>query len=219
MGFLFFGKKSSEVKEALSHVDQISENLKHSFTRIKSDIKVVRDWLSFFKTRDEEYAKRFEDMESRIDEIGQVMSYLAERETVTPKQQSPQKQSKVQEISKEQAYYPQEISNLPPRIERTPLDDLTETQKAIFFRLGVFQRESGQEWTSLKTLSTDLYPGKSYDKVRSTVSEYVGILVDAGLIHKLRKGKQTYLAITEKGKTYFKGNESKQPEQIIPKPK
>ena len=104
-------------------------------------------------------------------------------------------------------------------MERTPLDDLTETQKAIFFRLGVFQRESGQEWTALKTLATDLYPGKSYDKVRSTVSEYIGILVDAGLIHKLRKGKQTYLAITEKGKTYFKGNEAKQPEKIEPKSK
>ena len=216
MGFLFFGKKKSkksEVNEALAHVNQISDNLKHSFVRIKSDIKVVRDWLSFFKTRDEDYSKRFIDMESRIEEIGQVMTYLAERENVV------EKQPKVQEKSKEQPYYPKESSNLPPRMERTPLDDLTETQKAIFFRLGVFQRESGQEWTALKTLATDIYPGKSYDKVRSTVSEYIGILVDAGLIHKLRKGKQTYLAITEKGKTYFKGNEAKQPEKIEPKSK
>ena len=208
MGFLFFKKKKSEVNQALDHVNQISENLKHSFTRIKTDIKVVRDWLSFFKTRDEEYNDRFKNMESRIDEIGQVMSYLAEREN------SPQKQPNLQGSQKEKPYYDDGNEKLPPRIERTPLDDLTETQKAIFFRLGAFQRESGQEWTALKTLASDLYPSKSYDKVRSTVSEYIGILVDAGFIHKLRKGKQTYLAITEKGKTYFKSNETKQPKEI-----
>lgn len=213
MGFLFFGKKKSEVNNALDHVNQISENLKHSFIRIKTDIKVVRDWLSFFKTRDEEYSDRFKNMESRIEEIGQVISYLADREN------SLQKQPKTRESSKEKPYYDYENEKLPPRVERTPLDDLTETQKAIFFRLGAFQRESGQEWTALKTLASDLYPGKSYDKVRSTVSEYIGILVDAGLIHKLRKGKQTYIAITEKGKSYFKNNEVKQPKRIEKKTK
>ncbi|MBT3866217.1 hypothetical protein HOF78_03930 [Candidatus Woesearchaeota archaeon] len=213
MGFLFFGKKKSDVNKALDHVNQISENLKHSFIRIKTDIKVVRDWLSFFKTRDEEYVDRFKNMESRIEEISQVMSYLAERENNPPRQQKPQ------ESSKEKPYYHDETEKLPPRMERTPMDDLTETQKAIFFRLGAFQRESGQEWTALKTLASDLYPSKSYDKVRSTVSEYIGILVDAGFIHKLRKGKQTYLAITEKGKTYFKTDEVKQPKKIEPKTK
>ncbi len=205
MGFLFSRKKRSEVNEAVSHINQISENLKNSFTRIKSDIKVIRDWLSFFKTRDEEYGERFQNLESRIEEISQVISYLAERENSTPAQ------PKKRETSKEKLYYDDEESNLPPKMTRSPLDDLTETQKAIFFRLGAFQRESGQEWTALKTLAMDLYPGKTYDKVRSTVSEYIGILVDARLIHKLRKGKQTYIAITEKGKSYFQNNEAKQP--------
>ena len=99
MGFLFFGKKKSDVNKALDHVNQISENLKHSFIRIKTDIKVVRDWLSFFKTRDEEYVDRFKNMESRIEEISQVMSYLAERENNPPRQQKPQ------ESSKEKPYY------------------------------------------------------------------------------------------------------------------
>ncbi len=208
MGFLFFGKKRSEVDEAVEHINQISGNLKKSFTRIKSDIKVVRDWLSFFKDKDGEYEDRFKNMESRIEEMGQVLSYLAKKDQI--QQVEPAKRKKVQ---KEEQYYDYEPKESYPEVTRSPLDDLTETQKAMFFRLGAFQRESGQEWTSLKTLAQDLYPGKPYDKVRSTVSEYVGIMADAGILYKNRKGKQTYIAITEKGNKFFKTNKEKQPKK------
>ena len=122
-------------------------------------------------------------------------------------------------MAKEAPYYPAEERSAIPSIRRSFLDDLTETQKAMFFRLGSFQRESGQEWTALKTLAQDIYPGKTYDKVRSTVSEYIGILVDAGLIAKTRKGKQTYITITEKGQQYFKKNDKKAPKKQIQKTK
>ena len=213
MGFLFFGKKRSEVK-ALDHMNQISSNLRHSFIRIKSDIKVVRDWLSFFKTKNEEYETRFKNVESRIDELGQVITYLTQKDQIYEQQGQ-----KAQKPSKEKPYYDIGASSLPHLAEKTLIDDLTETQKIMFFRLGAFQRESGQQWTSLKVLAQDLYPGKSYDKVRSTVSEYIGILVDAGLIHKMRKGKQTYIAITQKGQAFFKKNNPKPKKKPIPKTK
>jgi hypothetical protein len=208
MGFLFFGKKRSQKDNSLEHINHISENLKNSFVRIKSDIKVVRDWLSFFKTKDEEYNTRFKDIESRLEELGEVISYLSESEKV--QQSTPQNN---QNTKKEQQYYDYDAST--PK--RTPLDDLTETQQAIFLRLVAFQRESGQEWTPLKSLAQDIYPGKSYDKIRSTVSEYVGIMVDVGILKKTRKGKQTYITITEKGKEYF--NKKRTTNKTTPKPK
>jgi hypothetical protein len=213
MGFLFFGKKKS-VKAALDNINHISDNLKHSFTRIKSDIKVVRDWLSFFKTKNEEYEDRFKNLDSRIDELGQVITYLTQKDQIY--EQQIQNTPKPQ---KEKPYYEIGSNSMPPIAEKTLIDDLTETQKIMFFRLGAFQRESGQQWTSLKVLAQDLYPGKPYDKVRSTVSEYVGILVDAGLIHKMRKGKQTYIAITQKGQEFFKKNNPKPKKKPLQKSK
>tara|TARA_Y100000310_G_scaffold122983_1_gene121736 strand:- start:532 stop:1173 length:642 start_codon:yes stop_codon:yes gene_type:complete len=213
MGFLFFGKKRSEKDEAVEHINQISENLKKSFIRIKTDIKLVRDWLSFFKTKDGEYENRFKDIESRIDEMGEVIAYLADKDQTASR--TPQRPEK----AKEAPYYGTEETHPLPKMKRSFLDDLTETQRAMFLRLGAFQRESGQEWTSLKTLAQDIYPGKTYDKVRSTVSEYIGILVDAGLIAKTRKGKQTYITITEKGQQYFKKNDKKAPKKQVQKAK
>jgi len=198
MGFLFFGKKKKEVDEAVEHINTISQNLKTSFIRVKADIKVVRDWLSFFKDKDGEYQERFDNVESRMQEMSEVIAYLAERDQVSS--QAPKTAQKTQG---NQQYYQYEEKIAPATPQRSILDDLTETQRAIFLRLGVFQRESGQEWTSLKGIAQDIYPHKSYDKVRSTLSEYVGILIDCGLLRKTRKGKQTYISITEKGQQYI----------------
>ncbi|MDP3916734.1 MAG: hypothetical protein Q8Q42_00410 [Nanoarchaeota archaeon] len=210
MGFLFFRKKRSESDEALEKVNQISNNLKNSFNRIKSDIKVIRDWLSFFKTKNEEYNQNFKNIESRLDEMGEVLAYLTEKDQIIQKAQISPK------APKEAQYYDYEE---PRSTKITPLDHLTDTQKAIFFRLGAFQRESGQEWTPLKTLAQDIYPGKTYDKVRSTISEYIGILVDVSLIKKNRKGKQTYIGITEKGQEYLQQNAPKNTKKPLQKGK
>jgi len=215
MGFLFFGKKrSSEVKEALGHIDTISQNLKNSFSKIKIDMKVIRDWLSYFKTKDKEYENRFKDMESRIDEIGEVITYI--HKTTNNLQQTPPKTTS--ETSKEPPYYQYEKELTPKTPSTHIVEHLTETQKAIFFRLGTFQAETGKEWISIKVLAHDLYPRKSYDKIRSTISEYIGILMDAGLVEKMRKGKQTYIKITPKGQEYFQT--SKRPiKKTVPKKK
>ena len=211
MHFSFFKKKKIKQEEAIEHINHISKNLKKSFNHIKVDIKLVRDWLSFFKTKDGEYENRFKEIESRIEEIGQVIAYLADKDQKTPQNQ--------QKITKEMQYYSDEEEIPLQKINKSFLDGLTDTQRAMFLRLGVFQRESGQEWTSLKTLAQDIYPGKTYDKVRSTVSEYIGILVDAGLIEKTRKGKQTYITITEKGQQYFKKNDKKTLKKQVQKTK
>jgi len=214
MGFLFFGKKKKQVDNPVEHMNKIADNLKTSFIRVKSDIKVVRDWLSFFKTQSEEHEERFRNIESRVEELSEVVSYLADKE-----QSRPQTLQTTQESSKEPQYYEYEKKIPSSQPQKTVLETLTETQQALFLRIGAFQRESGQEWTPLKALAQDIYPGKSYDKVRSTISEYVGLLVDVGLIRKMRKGKQTYVSITEKGQNYFKKNESKSPKKQVSKAK
>jgi hypothetical protein len=214
MGFLFFGKKRKQGNNPVEHMNKIADNLKTSFVRVKADIKVVRDWLSFFKTQSEEHEQRFKNVESRIEELSEVVAYMADRD-----QNRPQQPQTHQQTTKEPQYYEYEKRISPPLPQKTILEGLTETQQALFLRIGAFQRESGQDWTPLKSLAQDIYPGKSYDRVRSTISEYVGLLADVGLIRKMRKGKQTYVSITEQGQVYFKKNESKSPKKAVSKAK
>jgi hypothetical protein len=214
MGFLFFGKKKKQADNPVEHMNKIADNLKTSFIRVKADIKVVRDWLSFFKTQAEDHEQRFKNIESRVEELSEVIAYLADKD-----QNNTQPTPKTPQATREPQYYDYEEKITPPQKQKTILDNLTETQQALFLRIGAFQRESGQEWTPLKTLAQDIYPGKSYDRVRSTISEYVGLLVDVGLIKKMRKGKQTYVSVTEQGKTYFSKNNTKLPKKAVSKSK
>ncbi len=214
MGFSLFGKKGSNADKAVEHMTLISENLKNSFVRVKTDIKVVRDWLSYFKTKDDEYEERFKAIESSVDELSEVLAYLTEKE-----QEAPQPQIIREKPTREEPYYAIEEKIPSQQQPRSILDDLTETQRAIFLRLAAFQRESGQEWTSLKALAHDIYPDKLYDKVRSTLSEYVGLLIDTGLIKKTRRGKQTYLAVTQKGQQYVGTEDDKKAKKPIAKAK
>jgi len=93
----------------------------------------------------------------------------------------------------------QEREEMPAKV----LGDLTETQKSMFYRLGTLLYESSQEWITTKALAQELYPNKRYDVVRSTLSEYISILIESGLVKKRRKGKLTYLSITKKGVNLF----------------
>ena len=97
---------------------------------------------------------------------------------------------------------------------------LVSGSSSSLVRFGPVQSISGPlPVQSRPALAQDLYPGKPYDKVRSTVSEYIGILVDAGLLHKMRKGKQTYIATTQKGQDFFQKNNPKQKKKPIAKAK
>jgi hypothetical protein len=84
------------------------------------------------------------------------------------------------------------------------VEELTDTQKSMFYRAGLLLQESGQEWIALKSLASDLYPEREYDQVRSTTSEYVNVLVDNGLLDKKRRGKHTLISLTKKGNHFFK---------------
>jgi len=195
----FFKKKSNPDSEG--HFQQINSNLKESFARIKRDIQATRDWLTYFKDREQDHEKRLKDTESRIDEIDAILTYMQEAQ-----KQQKNKQERIN-IQKEEV----EEDEQPAKI----LNDLTDTQKAIFLRLGTLLYESSQEWITAKALALEIYPEKPYDKIRSTLSEYTSILIEAGLVKKKRRGKLTYLSITEKGLAFFEKSKKTKLRKIL----
>jgi hypothetical protein len=171
----------------------INDNLRDSFSKIKQDMKIMKDWISHLNDRDNLRKKDLEAVNSKISGMDETIGYI----TLALKQRD--EGSSEQQI---EAIPTGTIAALPSK-STTPLNNLTDTQLAMFHRAGLLLDESGQEWIAIKALAIDLYPDKEYDQVRSTTSEYVGILVDNSLLEKRRRGKQTYIGLTKKGAQIF----------------
>ncbi len=187
------------------YLQSINSNLKESFARIKKDIQATRDWLSYFKDRENDHEGRLKNIESRLEELGEVLTYMQD----TPRERKTRNYEESVVITED--VEDEERGDTTQRV----LNDLTDTQKAIFHRLGTLLHESSQEWITAKALAQEIYPEKTYDKVRSTLSEYTSILIESGLIKKKRKGKLTYLSITEKGLGLFDKNKKAKLKKIL----
>ncbi|MDP1694580.1 MAG: hypothetical protein Q8L34_03495 [Candidatus Woesearchaeota archaeon] len=189
---MWFSKKREEDNEYREDLERLNANLKHSFVKIKEDIKAIKEWIDYFEGQHTDHKNKFKHVENRLADIDQTVSYVLlapSKQQARLIQQEEKLEEEVKEIL-EQAPSPQYLRLL---------DDLTETQKSMFYRLALLLKEADQEWMTIKSLATDLYPNKQYDQVRSTTSEYVNVLVESGLLEKRRRGKQTYITITKKG--------------------
>ena len=220
MGFWFFRKKREEKEvEVVGPIQSLHNNLKTSFSRIRSDIQVVRDWLTQMKDKDQDQDHKINELSNKIEELGDVLAYMQKsqnrlreeilRVTLPPiKKDIPitTNQPPKQETEEE----PIMIETSQPTNPSALLENLTETQQAMFLRLGTIMNEAGQEWIPLKALAQELYPEKEYPKVRSTVSEYADILGEFYLLDKKRRGKQSYVTLSKKGKQIFNKDKKKQ---------
>jgi len=201
---MWFSKKRDDALLTAHHEElaRLNINLKHSFLKIKEDIRAIRAWIDYFEAQHREHKSKFKHVESRLAQMDEVVSYAL---------LAPQKQTK------EDLRLQEEVKEI---VEQAPtphylklLDNLTETQKAMFHRLALLLKEAGQEWITIKSLAIDLYPDKAYDQIRSMMSEYVNILVESGLLEKRRRGKQAYVTVTNKGKQLLE----KAKQEVAPK--
>lgn len=190
---MWFSKKREDSLQPdyQEEIIRLNTNLKHSFLKIKEDIKAIKLWIDYFEGQHKEHKSKFKHVESRLTQMDDFISYsvLASQKQERLTKQESVLQEEVKEIL-EQAPSPHYLKLL---------EDLTETQKTMFYRLALLLKEADQEWVTIKTLATDLYPNKPYDQVRSTASEYANVLIESGLLEKRRRGKQTYITITKKG--------------------
>ncbi len=204
---MWFSKKREESdSEYREDLERLNANLKHSFVKIKEDIRAIKEWIEYFEGQHKDHKNKFRHVEGRLSQIDQTVSYVL---LAPPKQQAQliQEEKLEEEVKEilEQAPTPQYLKLL---------DDLTETQRSMFYRLSILLKEADQEWMTMKALATDLYPNKQYDQVRSTTSEYVNVLMEAGLLEKRRRGKQTYIGITEKGRQVIKKVQQEEPQKV-----
>ena len=160
--------------------ERLNNNLKIAFFKVKEDISAIKLVLNNLFEHNEENRQDLKKIESRLDEISEVISYISEDKNIAAQKQ----------IKKD---------DQPETTSDNLFEDLTETQKSIFLLLTKLTKESGQEWIPIKSLAREGYPNKEYKDVRSTLSEYISILMEYGLVKRKRNGKQSFVSVTNNG--------------------
>ena len=195
MWWLFSNKKrdvdtsSSYSIHLFSKIKTMEENLKNSFFNIKKDIHKVNTVVFM-------HDDKITHLKERVKYLETLMENLREFESGG-------------ELSKEK---PNKKEAQAPASVQTDItihdhiikwEDLTNIQQNLFMRLGLLQIESSQRRIAMKNLAEELYPEKTYNDVRSMISDYVNLLNEYGLIKKTRKGRQIFVSITEKGLLFY----------------
>jgi len=207
-----FGKKkeSDDLEQKLTSIDR---NIANSFSAVKDDFRSMKKWIEHFDETDKKHDEKLYELKGEVRYLREILRDIRDQQTIPSRTQEPSR-VEVHEVQHQQKRQPivediieeEEVQQEPARID---LDQFTDTQKAIFSRLGIIQHESSQEWVPLKHLAQELYPEKQYNDVRSTISEYVGLLSDAGLVNRSRKGKQTFVSVSKKGAQAFSNKKKK----------
>ncbi len=185
MVWWLFSKKKEVIHP---HIKKIEDTLKNSFNNIKTDISIVNSHIHKHKNHIDTVHKRLEKLEQGI-------SYLYNKlENFNPEL----------DIDEEFIINKEKIIN-----------NLTTVQRSILIRLANLQTESAESWISAKNLTEELYPEKEYSKIRPMMSDYLNILLDFGLINKVRKRRQTYVSLTKKALKLIPKNKQKKLIKII----
>ena len=185
MVFWIFKKKRDE--EAHKKIDNVHKILKESFTNVKKDISSLGDWQKNLQSSHEQHKGMIYNFERRLKQIEYQMENLQNQE---------QKQSKKSEEIKSEF---EEATFIDKEILGDILKVLTSTHQKIFLTLYQLQKQLGTNKVSYKSLANVIYNNKSYAEIRSTLSQYISFLEDHGLVEKARKGKESFVGITDPG--------------------
>ena len=197
-----FLKRGREHKELKLKVENMHNTIHSSFNYIKSDLSSIGSWLNHFKAKHENHDEKYAFLLARINKLESALydirDYL-EADEDSQKIKEPQKLIEIEEKE-----FVNEEDEDPLEFNESVWDTLTETQQKICWKLALLQKETPEQWISLKYLAQELYPYKDYNQVRSTVSQFISGLEDLGFVKRRRKGKLAYIYSTKKNPCYGK---------------
>ena len=178
--FSFFRKKSSDDGKLKETIEAMQKSLKMSFENIKKDFSTIDKHNKKFHEKHKEHEDKHEDHYGKIKDLDIRLRTIEKSLSIT---QNPKKE--VIEVDPEE------------EIEYNDLDLLTEVSQKICYILAALAQEN-KEWVTLKNLAEEMYPGKDYIKIRSTISQYTTELEELGYVQKKKKGRNVYIKATDK---------------------
>ena len=168
--------KRSGIEKQLQQLDSA---LSTSFTNLKRDLSDQEKTM-------EEFKSKFANLERMVKQLKQEISKLRTQRS---------QESKV--FGERSA----ESTERSVSVRRTPNAGLTPLHIEMLKRLMLLQMENSKRGISMRKLAAEIYPAKPYPRIKSTLSEYVKKLHQAGLIEKHMSGR-LYLSFTEKALEY-----------------
>ena len=184
LGWLFSKPIKREIK---GHLHNLHQNLNNSFSNIKGDISKIHIHL---QNKD----KKLLELEGKIQSLENRLIYLPHSKKEFKK--IPEPESESYEESEEDTYK--------NRIMDLNLASLTFTQRSMLKNIYELKTRYNQDLISSKSLARYIYPGRGYDSVRTTLSEYLNILLEHGLIKKERIGRRMIITLTKEGEELCK---------------
>ncbi|OGS36438.1 MAG: hypothetical protein A2293_06580 [Elusimicrobia bacterium RIFOXYB2_FULL_49_7] len=94
-------------------------------------------------------------------------------------------------------------------------EDFTHLQECTLIILWKLTTKGGSQWTSMKALVNSIYPGQDYNKVRTTIFEYVRIFEELSLVNRVKRGNRTFIALTKKGAETAKKKLANKKERLV----
>jgi hypothetical protein len=171
MVFWLFKKKSETS-------DHFENSVKNSFGNIKKDMSQITSWINHFHEKHGSHNEEIQGIIARLERIEESLLSFS-NETI---------EEEVDEEVITNNTNPSYISK-----EYDKWDELTPVQQALSMKIYGLQKENPGKWLALKQIAQELYPNKEYSKVRSTVSDYIGVLEEFDYIERKRKGRQAYV--------------------------
>lgn len=188
----FFSKKQTVSKEEFRG---LIETIKKSFSNIKTDVSNIKE-----KTlTNQEQIKELHNILGYLNESIKTMNTRIENISFRPARQSRRiEEESIQEdlTEQEQLTYSETRSSKKGFIEK-----LTEVQEEILKKVIALQRESPNKLISAKDIAQEMYPESQYAQVRPMISSYLDILEEFGFLKKIRKRRQVFIELTERGKS------------------
>lgn len=88
---------------------------------------------------------------------------------------------------------------MPTLLSTSDTEEFTHLQEATLIIFWQLAGKGSDQWISIKSLVKTIYPDQDYNRVRTTIFEYMRIFEELGLIQRVKRGNKTYIALTKKG--------------------
>ena len=194
---------TSAIEGLHKELKQLDASLTVSFSNLKNDISKQASMLKQIKSRIGKHEELIQQLRKDIEVLhGQ------------------QKTQQIKHISDKSAFgnRSEKSTERSVSVRRTPNAGLTPLHLELLKRILLLQMENGKRAVSMRELAAEVYPTKEYARIKSTLSEYVGKLHNAGLVEKMQKGR-LYLSYTEKALQYADEQRINRMKELISKPR
>jgi len=198
MVFWFFKRR----EDSEERFQQLHATLRETFSNVRKDMGTLHKHTEKSHIKHRKHRVKFKNHELRLLKIENQLNLLLN------------KFLKEAENTQENIIQPQ-IEQLGEISQEEIFSSLTKTQLDLFKTIYQIQKQANSNKVSLKSIAKIYYPGRNYNSVRSTISDYLTILTTWGLIKKQRVGKESFVALTNNGINLVSSTKTKEKKKKI----